>query len=67
MNEQELREQLEEKYGKDNVWNIEEFAQTFKALYFKAPFCVTERRSDGVTGVVTFTHMPRFYYDFKPI
>lgn len=64
--EQELRSKLEEKFGEDNVWNTEEVTEVFVIDGFLAPFCSATRREDRVKGVLTFTHSPRFYFDFIP-
>ena len=57
------REALEALYGE--VWDSEELARDFEVLGFAAPFVVTIRRSDRVTGSLQFQHHPRFYFAFK--
>jgi pterin-4a-carbinolamine dehydratase len=59
------REELEEKFGKDNVWNTEEATKEFEFKSFFAPFAFVRRISDNKEGALTFQHMPRFYYDFR--
>ena len=58
------REVLEAKYGKGNVWNLDELQSCFEILGFMAPFCVVRRLSDNKMGSVSFQHSPRFYFDF---
>ena len=59
------REGLEAQHGKGNVWDTQELQQDFTVLAFAAPFCVVERKADGVKGSVMFQHSPRFYFGFK--
>ena len=64
--EEEARADLVDQYGADNVWDTDELVEAFKVEGFMAPFVAVTRRSDGVRGSLAFTHMPRFYFDFKP-
>ena len=57
------REALEEQHGQ--VWDTGEMAEDFSVSGFAAPFIVVTRKSDGVTGSLTFQHSPRFYFDFR--
>jgi len=57
------RDELEKKYGE--VWNTTEVQEKFEIIGFQAPFCVAKRRSDGVKGLITFQHRPRYYFDFE--
>ena len=59
------RARLEEKHGKDNVWDTDEFTKIFEVISFAAPFCMVKRRSDGKSGTAMFQHHPRFYFDFR--
>lgn len=59
--------QLEEIYGVGNVWNTEEMREEFEIESFCAPCCVARRKKDGVRGLFTFQHSPRFYFQFEPI
>lgn len=59
------REELEERFGVDNVWNTDEATKEFSFQSFLAPFAFVRRKSDNVEGTLTFQHMPRFYYDFQ--
>lgn len=61
----EIREKLEEKYGKGNVFDTDEASEKFDFIGFMAPFTVVERKEDGVKGTLTFQHDPRFYFDFR--
>lgn len=56
------REELEEQYGKDNVWDTKELQEVFSVDSFLAPYCFVIKKSDGRTGVVGFQHAPRFYF-----
>lgn len=57
------REYLEAKHGQ--VWDTAQMQDEFEVLGFMAPFIVVRRRSDGVSGSLTFQHSPRLYFDFK--
>jgi hypothetical protein len=59
------RARLEKEYGVGNVWDTSEISRDFKVIGFMAPFCVVERKSDGVKGSVEFQHSPRFYFNFE--
>lgn len=59
------RADLEAKYGVGNVWNTEEMREAFELHSFSAPFCSATRTADGAKGTLTFTHNPRFYFDFQ--
>lgn len=36
------------------------------AIGFCAPYVAVRRKSDGVEGLLEFTHSPRVYFDFRP-
>ena len=57
------RSDLETMYGQ--VWTTSEVLRDFEVISFAAPWAVAVRKSDGNRGVLTFQHMPRFYFDFK--
>lgn len=59
--------QLLEEYGSDNVWDTRGVERDFEIEGFMAPFVVVRRKADNVKGVLTFSHSPRFYFDFKPV
>ena len=59
----ELRDALEEQFGVGNVWNTDELIKDFEVIAFGAPFVEVHNRQTGKRGLMTFTHMPRFYYD----
>lgn len=48
------------------TWTTETMQRDFEALGFCAPFIVVKRRSDGIKGLLEFTHNPRVYFDFRP-
>lgn len=58
--------ELIQSYGEDNVWDNDEVSEIFSFQGFMMPYAVVTRYSDGQRGTVTFTHSPRFYFDFKP-
>lgn len=60
--EDDGRAALEQVYGK--VYDTSELQAEFTVIGFLAPYCVVERKSDGVRGSITFQHSPRFYFDF---
>jgi hypothetical protein len=60
---EQLKEQLTQQYGK--VWNTKELQEDFEVIGFQAPYVVVKKKSDGVVGSLEFTHMPRFYFNFK--
>jgi len=59
------REDLEEMYGKGNVFSTEEVREKFEVLSFMAPFVVVEVKESGSRGTLTFQHSPRIYFDLK--
>jgi hypothetical protein len=59
------RQRLEKKYGK--VWTTDELQEEFIITGFMAPYANVERKSDNRKGLMSFQHMPRFYFDFKPV
>jgi hypothetical protein len=50
----------------DQRWTTDEVRELFEVHSFLAPFCFVTRKSDGVKGVLEFTHSPRFYFNFIP-
>jgi hypothetical protein len=50
----------------DQTWDTKQLTEEFEVLGFSAPFVVVIRRSDGVKGVLEFSHAPRLYFDFQP-
>lgn len=61
----EVKAELEKKHGEDNVWDIKEVQEEFEIIGFMAPYVTARRKSDNKKGILTFCHMPRFYYDFR--
>lgn len=61
------REELEERFGVDQVWDTDQLRAEFDVQGFAAPFCVVTRKKDGVKGVLAFQHWPRFYFAFAEI
>lgn len=60
-------EELVEIFGKEEVWTTDELRAQFDVRGFAAPFVVVKRKADGVQGVLTFQHDPRFYFAFKEV
>jgi len=59
------REELEDIFGKDNVFDTQEVQEKFVVEGFMAPFTGVIRKSDQVKGVLMFQDTPRFYFDFQ--
>jgi len=66
-NTQAARKELEDRYGKDNVWDTKELQEHFVVEAFSAPFCGVTRKKDGAKGAVLFQHLPRFYFGFEEL
>lgn len=49
------------------LWDTAEMQEDFEPLGFAAPFIIVRRREDGQKGTLTFTHMPRVYFDFVAV
>ena len=64
LNGNNTREQLEAAYGA--VYDTAQLQETFSVQGFMAPYCVVNRKSDGVKGSIEFQHSPRFYFNFQP-
>src|SRR5262245_50574568 len=47
-------------------WDTTELQRDFRVVGFLAPYVVVVRKSDGVKGVMQFTHNPRVYFGFEP-
>lgn len=56
------REKLVERYGQ--VWDTKQLQEDFTVQGFLAPFVGVTRKSDNVTGSLTFQHHPRYYFNF---
>ena len=46
-------------------WDTTELQRDFRVVGFLAPYVVVVRKSDGVKGVMQFTHNPRVYFGFE--
>ena len=57
------REDFEKAYGQ--VWDTTELQEDYNVSNFCYGLCFVERKSDGQMGQLDFTHMPRFYYNFR--
>ena len=70
-NTDEQRKILEAKYGQvleakyGQVWNTTELQRDFIVDHFVAGVACVTRKSDNVKGMLDFTHMPRFYFNFQ--
>jgi hypothetical protein len=49
----------------EQVWNTEQLREEFEVTAFLAPFVQVRRKADGVVGVMTFLHSPRYYWGFE--
>ena len=45
----------------------EQMLAQFEVLGFGYGYCAVQRKSDGVKGVLSFDHHPRFYYNFQEV
>ncbi len=45
----------------------DEARELYDFIGFQAPYVVVRRKSDGQKGTLTFTHDPRYYFDFTPV
>jgi hypothetical protein len=45
-------------------WDTDQVRELFEVHSFLAPFVFVTRKKDGVKGTLTFTHSPRWYFDF---
>lgn len=61
----EFRKGLEHRYG--TVWNTAEVTNDFDITGFLAPRCTATHIDTDIKGTLTFTHSPRFYFDFHPL
>ena len=61
--EHEFEQKLIAEYGQ--LWNTEQVTKDFEIRSFMAPYVSVRRRSDNVKGTMQFTHMPRWYFNFK--
>jgi hypothetical protein len=51
----------------NSVVNTEDFKKQYEAVAFLAPFVEVRRKSDGVVGLLMFTHLPRYYFNFVSV
>ena len=58
------REALEAEHGE--VLTTTELQDRYEVKSFAFGMVIVRRRSDDVTGVMDFTHSPRFYFGFTP-
>ena len=63
MTDEEARELL--KINFEDVYNTKEVQESFEITGFLAPFVSVIRKSDNKKGMMTFTHLPRFYFGFE--
>jgi len=54
---------LSARYGQ--VWDTWELQRDFTVQSFAAPFVEVKRKSDGVVGLMLFSHHPRYYHSFE--
>ena len=61
------REELEDKYGRENVWDTKEMTDMFSVINFGAPIVRVKLIKLGppsTYGTLEFQHSPRFYYNW---
>lgn len=58
----ELEEELINTYGK--IYTTTELQEEFIVKSFTSPFISVTRKSDNTNGILQFSHMPRFYFNF---
>jgi len=72
---EELRRQQVAELNRDGIpdnydgpiWDTAQMQAEFSVDGFMAPYVVVRRKSDGVRGTLTFTHSPRWYFDFTEV
>jgi hypothetical protein len=47
------------------VYTTEQMRELFTVEGFAAPYVLVRRKSDDATGLMLFTHQPRYYYAFE--
>lgn len=63
MDEATLKTDLQKEYIE--VMDTDEMQEKYKVVGFGGGYVVVIRKEDNKKGSLNFTHMPRFYYDFK--
>jgi hypothetical protein len=63
----EVYAELVSQYGRANVWGTASLLEHYEVVQFQAPYVLVRRRSDGLEGLMAFNHLPRYYYDFRPL
>lgn len=48
------------------TWDTTQMQNDFEVSLFVAPHVFVTRKSDGVKGILEFTHHPRVYFNFRP-
>ena len=56
-------EELYAEHGQ--LWNTKQLQEDYTVHGFMAPQVKVTRKSDGVDGLLTFQHHPRFYFAFQ--
>jgi hypothetical protein len=64
-NRPHTREELEEVYGKEGVWDTSELTKHFEVIEFMSPLCVVIKKDTGKKGSVMFQHSPRLYFEWR--
>jgi hypothetical protein len=49
----------------EDAINTDQLRELYTVEGFMAPFVVVRRKADGVRGSLEFTHMPRWYFNFR--
>lgn len=51
---------------KREEWDTAALQRDFTVIAFQAPYVIVRRKSDGASGSLEFTHMPRVYFNWRP-
>lgn len=62
LSEEEIVEGIRKNYP--DACNTKELQERYEVRGFLAPFVSVTRKTDGVKGMMEFTHSPRMYYNF---
>lgn len=46
------------------TWDTQRLQEDYEVLGFMAPYVLVRRKSDGVKGLLEFSHHPRLYWGF---
>lgn len=64
-NKKDCKVYQELKKDYDIVLTTEELQKDYEVVSFGYGYCFAIRKEDGIKGSFNFTHIPRYYYNFK--